>query len=74
MSGIERVNGGLNGIVALLERAVRALLLTAVVVALACTCALIIAATYGILHPGDDFDFRLGGGGGATVGDVIVLR
>jgi hypothetical protein len=74
MSGIERVNEGLDGIVTLLERGVRAMLLAAVVVALACICALTVAATYGILHPGDDFDFRLDRGQRAPVGDVIVLR
>jgi hypothetical protein len=33
---------------------------------------LMIAATYAMLHNGNDFSFSLGGGGGGGEGDLIV--
>jgi hypothetical protein len=46
------------------------MVLATVVVALVCFSVLVVAATYGILHHGDDFAFvnRSNGGGG---GDII---
>jgi hypothetical protein len=48
------------------------MVLATVVVALVCFSVLVVAATYGILHHGDDFNFvnRSNGGGG---GDIIHL-
>jgi hypothetical protein len=72
MSGVARVADGLDRTVSSLEQVARAMLLTVLVVALACVCVLFIAATYGILHNGDDFDFGNGGvGGGGGGGDII---
>jgi len=41
----------------LLERLVIALCLAILAMTLACVVVLLAAATFGILHPGDDFDF-----------------
>ena len=44
------------------------------VVALACLIGLMLAATFGLIHNGDDFDFDITPGPGhGGRGDVIVL-
>jgi hypothetical protein len=73
MSGIAKLTEGVDQGVSFLKSATEALFLAVIVVALACAIGLMLAATFGILHNGDDFDFgRSPGGGGG--GDVIVLR
>ena len=74
MNGIARLTDGLDQSVSLLKSAMEVLYRAVIVVALACLIGLMLAATFGLIHNGDDFDFDVtpgaGRGGG---GDVIVL-
>lgn len=74
MSDATSVAEHLDRTVSLLRRAIHAALLTGVLVVLLCVISLVVAATYGMLHNGDDFDFFTGGSGGGGGGDVIFLR
>jgi hypothetical protein len=70
MSGLARVTDGLERALSVVGRTFELLFLAAVCIAVLCVITLMVAGTYGILHPGNDFGF--GGGGGQ--GDVIVLH
>jgi hypothetical protein len=54
----------------LLEHAIGVVFLAAAVVVITCVVVLVAAGTFGILHPGNDFNFGHGSGGG---GDIIVV-
>ena len=73
MNAIARGAEGLAQSASLLKRTIEVLCYAAVVVALVCLIGLIVAGTYGVLHNGDDFDFRFGDGRSGGGGDLIVL-
>ena len=70
MSGLARVTDRLEQALGVVGRAFELLFLAAICIAVLCVITLMVAGTYGLLHPGNDFNF--GGGGGE--GDVIVLH
>ena len=68
MNGLTRVSNSVQDLSEVLSRMIEALGQIVLLVVLVCFALLVIAGTYGILHPGDDFGFGSGSGGG----DIIV--
>ena len=70
MSAVAKVTDRLEQVVSMMGRAVEAALLAMVLVIVVCGIGIVVAATYAILHPGDDFGNF--GGGDSGGGDIIA--
>jgi hypothetical protein len=71
MSASARVTDRLEQVVSMMGRAVEAALLAGVLVVVLCGMGIVAAATFAILHPGDDLG-NFGGGGSEGGGDLIA--
>jgi hypothetical protein len=72
MSGHAKAIDRLDRLAELLERGITAAIYAAVIVGLMCLIVLFVAATYAIIHKGNDFG-GFGGGAGDRGGDVIIM-